>query len=74
MNNYQILIEYKGTNFFGWQYQNNKRTVQGEIQNALKKINNNKEVKIIGSGRTDTGVHAIGQSASFEIEKKMGSK
>jgi len=70
MNNYQILIEYKGTNFFGWQYQNNKRTVQGEIQNALKKINNNKEVKIIGSGRTDTGVHAIGQSASFEIEKE----
>ena len=70
MYNYQILIEYNGTNFFGWQYQNNKRTVQGEIQNALKKINNEKDVKIIGSGRTDTGVHAISQSANFQIEKE----
>ena len=70
MYNYQILIEYDGTNFFGWQYQNNKRTVQGEIQDALKKINKDKDVKIIGSRRTDTGVHAISQSANFQIEKE----
>ena len=69
MNNYQIIIEYKGTNFFGWQHQQNKRTVQGEIQNAISKINKNKPIKIVGSGRTDTGVHANAQSANFEIEK-----
>lgn len=53
-----IKLAYKGTNFFGWQVQPNHRSIQGEIENALTKINHNQEMKIVGCGRTDTGVHA----------------
>ncbi|UCG91041.1 MAG: tRNA pseudouridine(38-40) synthase TruA [candidate division WOR-3 bacterium] len=64
MRNIRLVIEYDGTNFFGWQYQPHKRTVQGEIEEALKKITA-EDVKIIGAGRTDQGVHALGQVANF---------
>lgn len=64
LKNYQIIIEYDGTDFFGWQVQPEKRTIQGEIQNALSIIYQ-KEIGINGSGRTDAGVHAIGQTACF---------
>ena len=64
LKNYQIIIEYDGTDFFGWQIQPEKRTVQGEIQKALSIIYQN-DIGVNGSGRTDAGVHAMGQSACF---------
>ena len=72
-NNYQIIIEYEGTNFVGWQYQKNGISVQEILERKLKKIFN-KKIKVIGSGRTDSGVHAIRQSANFLIGKKIKDK
>ena len=68
--NYLIKIEYDGTNFVGWQYQKNGKTVQEVIEKALFKIFKSK-IKISGAGRTDKGVHAIGQHANFKIKKKI---
>ena len=70
MFKYQILVEYVGTNFRGWQVQKKGKTVQGLIQ---KKISNilRQNVVLFGSGRTDTGVHAIEQSAHFESKNKI---
>ena len=70
MARYQLLIEYVGTNFRGWQIQKTGLTVQGFIQKNLKKLLNEKTV-LIGSGRTDSGVHAIEQSAHFDCKKKL---
>ena len=66
---YKILIEYDGTDFSGWQIQPGKRTVQGIIQRALSQYTR-EDVKLSGAGRTDTGVHAVGQVGSFATEKK----
>ena len=71
--NYLIKIEYDGTNFVGWQYQKNGKTVQEVIEKALFKIFKSK-IKISGAGRTDKGVHAIGQYANFKIKKKIESE
>ena len=70
MFRYQILIEYVGTSFIGWQVQTKGKTIQGLIQ---KKISNllNEKIVVTGSGRTDTGVHAIEQSAHFDSIKKI---
>ena len=70
MNRYKITIEYDGTNFYGWQKQQNLSTIQGEIEIALEKLFH-ENIKIFGSGRTDVGVHALGQVAHFDIETKM---
>jgi len=67
MKKYQILIEYVGTNFVGWQIQKNGVSVQEVIQKALKKLTK-KKILIYGSGRTDAGVHAVEQSAHFETD------
>jgi tRNA pseudouridine38-40 synthase len=64
MRNLSVLLEYDGTRFFGWQYQPAKRTVQGELQKALGKITG-ETIKLAGAGRTDQGVHALGQVANF---------
>jgi tRNA pseudouridine38-40 synthase len=64
MSNYKLLIQYDGTNFSGWQIQQNANTVQQEIVDAIQKIIKEK-VNLIGSGRTDSGVHALGQVANF---------
>ncbi|MDP8212162.1 MAG: tRNA pseudouridine(38-40) synthase TruA [Candidatus Zapsychrus exili] len=74
MRNIKLTIEYNGTNFCGFQIQpKGKRTVQGEIQNTLKIIFK-KNIKIIGSGRTDSGVHATAQVANFKISSSMPTK
>lgn len=65
----RLLLSYKGTAFFGWQRQSRRRTVQGEIEKTLLKLFKRK-IKLVGSGRTDTGVHALGQTAHFELEEK----
>lgn len=72
-SNYQIIIEYEGTNYNGWQYQKNEPSIQNEIEKALRRILK-KKIRVIGSGRTDTGVHAIGQSANFFCDKISNEK
>lgn len=67
IKNILLTIEYDGTGFSGWQIQPQKRTVQGEIQRCLEKICGIR-VEISGTGRTDAGVHALGQRASFKGE------
>jgi len=69
MHRYQILIEYVGTNFIGWQIQPKGQSVQKLIQNTISKLLKEK-INLIGSGRTDQGVHAWGQSAHFDTKKK----
>ena len=70
MHRYQLRIEYVGTKYLGWQIQKKGKTVQKTIQIVLKKIFN-KKIQLFGSGRTDTGVHAIEQSAHFDLDKKI---
>ena len=70
MFRYQLLIEYVGTNFRGWQIQKKGSTIQGLIQEKLSKLLKEKII-LNGSGRTDTGVHAIEQSAHFDCKKKI---
>ncbi|MDB0060419.1 tRNA pseudouridine(38-40) synthase TruA [bacterium] len=70
MFRYQLLIEYVGTNFRGWQIQKKGSTIQGLIQEKLTKLLNQKII-LNGSGRTDTGVHAIEQSAHFDCENEI---
>lgn len=68
--NFKIILEYDGTNFFGWQKQTNKRTIQGKIEKILSRILNQK-ITITGSGRTDTGVHAFAQVANFHADTNI---
>jgi|TARA_B110000259_G_scaffold182057_1_gene225085 tRNA pseudouridine38-40 synthase len=70
MHRYQILIEYVGTNFFGWQIQPKGKSIQKLIQIKLSKLLKEK-ISLIGSGRTDSGVHAIEQSAHFDCKKEI---
>ena len=70
---YQVIIEYDGTNFVGWQIQKNGMTVQEAIQKTLTKILKQK-ITLYGSGRTDSGVHALGQSAHFIVKKNIDNK
>ncbi len=64
----KIKIEYDGTNYVGWQAQRNGVSIQGEIEDSLRKIFN-QEIKLYVAGRTDAGVHALSQVAHFDIEK-----
>lgn len=71
--NYLIKIEYDGTKYVGWQYQKNGISVQEVIEKKLKKYFK-KKIKIIGAGRTDKGVHALGQCANFLTSVKIKNK
>jgi len=70
MHNYKIVIEYDGTNFVGWQQQENGQSIQSTLQEALFKLTG-ENIIIFGAGRTDAGVHAYGQVASFNLNKKI---
>ena len=70
MKNIKIVIEYDGTDYHGWQCQANLPTVQKTIEDALRQITG-ESIKITGSGRTDAGVHAMGQVASFLTETQL---
>ena len=73
MFTYQIRVEYLGTNFVGWQFQKNGLSVQEVLEIALSKYLKEK-VRITGSGRTDSGVHASEQSAHFKIKNKINNR
>lgn len=70
MRNIKLTIEYDGKDFNGWQKQPNKLNIQGEIERAIYNITK-EEVDLIGSGRTDAGVHAFGQIANFKTNSNI---
>ena len=70
MYRYQILIEYVGTSFVGWQIQKKGNSIQKTVQSALSKLLRQKII-LYGSGRTDAGVHALEQSAHFDVKNKI---
>lgn len=70
MKNYKITVQYNGQNYCGWQKQPDSLGIQGNIENAIYEITSQK-VKLIGSGRTDAGVHAIGQVANFNLDSNI---
>ncbi len=67
MNNYKLTIQYDGSEFCGWQIQKKSNSIQQEISNALK-ILLKEEINLLGAGRTDAGVHALGQVANFRTD------
>jgi len=69
-NRYKMTIAYDGTNYAGWQVQPGKTTVQGEIERAIEKLTG-KHIRIHHSGRTDSGVHAKGQVAHFDLKEPV---
>ena len=70
MPNYKIIVEYDGTDFVGWQQQKNGNSIQAALQEALFKLLGY-EISVFGAGRTDSGVHAYGQVASFNLNKEI---
>lgn len=70
VRNIKLTIEYDGTDFCGWQRQPRVRTVQEELERSLKELFQ-ENIQLIGSGRTDAGVHALGQVANFCTEKMI---
>ena len=73
MQRYKIKIEYDGTPFVGWQFQKNGRSIQEVLQNAIFNLSNERVI-VTGSGRTDSGVHALAQIAHFDLRKKIEKK
>ncbi|GAB4300464.1 MAG: tRNA pseudouridine(38-40) synthase TruA [Ignavibacteriaceae bacterium] len=70
MKNYRLIIQYDGTRYHGWQIQKNAVTIQQKITEAIEILTREK-VLLTGSGRTDTGVHALGQVANFKTEQEI---
>jgi tRNA pseudouridine38-40 synthase len=73
MRTFKVTIAYDGTDFGGWQRQSNARSVQAEIEDALAPIEG-APVAVAGAGRTDSGVHALGQVASFRLTNPIGAQ
>ena len=74
MTRYKAIIAYDGTNFVGFQKQNVGRTVQGELEKTLTRLNSGQMVQVHGAGRTDSGVHALGQVIHFDLPKKRAAE
>ena len=71
MGNYRITVQYDGSRYKGWQVQKKEEaTIQGKLQKVLESLTGD-PVEVIGSGRTDAGVHALGQQASFHLEEDI---
>src|SRR6202140_2552389 len=72
MRYFKLTIAYEGTDFHGWQIQTNKPTIQGEIVNVLRRITQ-ENIQLHAAGRTDTGVHALGQVGSFRTQSALSA-
>lgn len=70
MRNIKLILEYDGTNYHGWQLQSVGKTIQSELEKALLKLTQ-EQVKIFCAGRTDTGVHALGNVVNFKTESQL---
>jgi tRNA pseudouridine38-40 synthase len=70
---YRARVEYDGTDFAGFQAQPGRRTVQGELEKALTRLNDGERIRIDGAGRTDTGVHALGQVVAFNYPGRLSA-
>ena len=70
----KLTIEYAGTRYSGWQIQKNARTVQGEIDRAVRVVTGRKDFELYGSGRTDAGVHASAQVAHLDVSTSLGAE
>src|SRR5262245_62645245 len=68
---FKLTIEYAGTRYSGWQIQKNARTVQGELDRAVRTVTGRKDFELYGSGRTDAGVHALGQVAHLDVATSL---
>jgi tRNA pseudouridine38-40 synthase len=68
---FKLTIEYAGTKYSGWQIQRNARTVQGEIDRAVRTVTGRKDFELYGSGRTDAGVHALAQVAHLDVSTNL---
>ena len=73
LQRFRLDMEYDGTDFCGWQRQRAERTVQQELEKALAELNHGQPVTLIGSGRTDAGVHALGQVAHFDLDTYLAA-
>jgi tRNA pseudouridine38-40 synthase len=71
MPRFKLTIEYAGTRYSGWQIQKNARTVQGQIDKAIRAVTGRKDFELYGSGRTDAGVHALGQAAHLDVSTSL---
>ena len=71
MPRFKLTIEYAGTRYSGWQIQKNARTVQGEIDKAVRTVTGRRDFELYGSGRTDGGVHALGQVAHLDVSTSL---
>jgi tRNA pseudouridine38-40 synthase len=71
MPRFKLTIEYAGTRYSGWQIQKNARTVQGEIDRAVRSVTLRKDFELYGSGRTDAGVHALAQVAHLDVATSL---
>jgi tRNA pseudouridine38-40 synthase len=71
MPRFKLTIEYAGTRYSGWQIQKNAKTVQGEIDRAVRTVTGRKDFELYGSGRTDAGVHALGQVAHLDVSTSL---
>src|SRR3954471_859285 len=70
MRNIKLTVSYEGTDFFGWQTQPERRTVQETLEKAIAELTGEERVRVNASGRTATGVHASGQVFNFRTEAK----
>ncbi len=68
--NIRLTVSYRGTGYAGWQWQANQRTVQGELNEAVHRVSGER-LSVVGAGRTDAGVHALGQVANFRIDHRL---
>ena len=71
MPRFKLTIEYAGTRYSGWQIQKNARTVQGELDRAVRTVTGRKDFELYGSGRTDAGVHALAQVAHLDVSSSL---